>query len=568
MTSTATGSVFSAPAGNAVLAALRENVTTARAVDVERAELVVAWVGERAIDPATMGSATGGPMFDPDEHEGLPVPDEHAGLPVEYAGVPGTEQPMRLAGDGAPLVSDLEFTRLATALGQSNEAALAYVGVVVELAYRLPQLWERVRAEQVSIHRARTVTRMSKRLPFAGAAWVDAQVAWTIGSCTVAQIERTVSAAMATFDPDQAAKDEQAALEGRHFDIRLDEAGTTAAPGSGLGVGSVVRVEGGLDLADALDLEAAVSDQARALAGFLPGTSENVRRSIAVGDLARGHTTLPIPETTPGSGAAGNGGGVTGPDGGSTGGEDPAGGTTGGTGTTGPSIEGATGATGGMGRTVMLYLHLPADALNDHTGAGADGAGNVFGSGIVGRCENTKSPVSKEQIRQWCATAGRILVRPVIDLAGHTDATTYEASPTLRERIILRDGRCRFPYCNRSARSADLDHSVPYDQGGRTSSVNMAALCRRHHRAKTHTGWSYSMITPGVYYWAAPDGVHYLVTPSGTYPIPTAGNRPRNGRGSPRGSGPPESRPDQPHSECVADPPRPNLPGHTDPPPD
>ncbi|SEE91994.1 HNH endonuclease [Ruania alba] len=562
MTSTATGTAFSAPAGNAVLAALRENRTAARAVDIECAELVVAWVGERAIDTATLGALRGGPVFDPDEHAGMPVPDEHAGLP-------GTEQPMRLAGDGAPLVSDLEFTRLATALGQSNEAALAYVGVVVELAYRLPQLWSRVRAGQVSIYRARAVTRMSKRLPFAGAAWVDAQVAWTIGSCTVAQIERTVSAAMATFDPEQAAKDEQAALEGRHFDIRLDEAATTAAPGpgAGLGVGSVVRVEGGLDLADALDLEAAVSDQARVLAGFLPGTSEDVRRSIAVGDLARGHTTLPIP-TTPGSGEGGS-------EGVSGGGAAP-------TTTTGTSVVGAPGATGGMGRTVMLYLHLPADALNDHAEAGTgessgtgEGAGNsgetgpVFGSGVVGRCENTKSPVSKEQIRQWCATAGRILVRPVIDLAGHTDATTYEASPKLREQIILRDGRCRFPYCNRSARSADLDHSVPFDRGGRTSSVNMAALCRRHHRAKTHAGWSYSMITPGVYYWAAPDGAHYLVTPTGTYPIPTAGTSmgARNGRGSPRGGSPPESRHDQPHSKDVAGPPRPDLPGHTDPPP-
>ncbi|SEF00555.1 HNH endonuclease [Ruania alba] len=561
MTSTATGTAFSAPAGNAVLAALRENVTTARAVDVERAELVVAWVGERAIDPATMDTTAGGPVFDPDEHAGLPVPDEHAGLPEtleraglpgEHEGLPGTAQPMRLAGDGAPLVSDLEFTRLATALGQSNEAALAYVGAIVELAYRLPQLWSRVRAGQVSIHRARTVTQMSKRLPFAGAAWVDAQVAWTIGTCTVAQIERTVTAAMVSFDPEQAARDEEAAREGRHFDIRLDEAGTTAAPGLGLGVGSVVRVEGGLDLADALDLEAAVTDQARALAGFLPGTSENVRRSIAIGDLARGHTTLPIPDSGEGGSerVASSGAGATT--------------------TTGTSIVGATGVTGGMGRTVMLYLHLPADALNDETIAGADDIGSVFGSGIVGRCENTKSPVSKEQIRHWCATAGRILVRPVIDLAGHTDATTYEASPTLREQIILRDGRCRFPYCHRSARSADQDHSVPFDRGGRTSSANMAALCRRHHRAKTHTGWSYSMITPGVYYWAAPDGVQYLVTPAGTYPIPTAGTSvgARNGRSSPRGGSPPESRHDQPRSETVTDPPRPNPPGHTDPPPD
>ncbi|WP_425441219.1 HNH endonuclease [Ruania alba] len=241
----------------------------------------------------------------------------------------------------------------------------------------------------------------------------------------------------------------------------------------------------------------------------------------------------------------------------------------------------------------MLYLHLPADALNDHAEAGTgessgtgEGAGNSgetgpeFGCGVVGRCENTRSPVSKEQIRHWCGTAGRILVRPVIDLAGFTSASTYEASPTLREQVILRDGRCRFPYCNRSARSADQDHSVPFDQGGRTSSVNMAALCRRHHRAKTHAGWSYSMITPGVYYWAAPDGVLYLVTPTGTYPIPSAGSARQPGssppgghRHPPHGAAEPPGDPGDPGglgdagrhagNSTHSDPP-----GHTDPPPD
>ncbi|SEE07410.1 HNH endonuclease [Ruania alba] len=261
---------------------------------------------------------------------------------------------------------------------------------------------------------------------------------------------------------------------------------------------------------------------------------------------------------------------------------------------TGPtSPTGTPGGAGGMGRTVMLYLHLPADALNDHAEAGTgessgtgEGAGNSgetgpeFGCGVVGRCENTRSPVSKEQIRHWCGTAGRILVRPVIDLAGFTSASTYEASPTLREQVILRDGRCRFPYCNRSARSADQDHSVPFDQGGRTSSVNMAALCRRHHRAKTHAGWSYSMITPGVYYWAAPDGVLYLVTPTGTYPIPSAGSARQPGssppgghRHPPHGAAEPPGDPGDPGglgdagrhagNSTHSDPP-----GHTDPPPD
>ncbi|UFU05840.1 HNH endonuclease [Ruania halotolerans] len=524
MTSTASGLVFSASAEGTVLAAVRQNRTAARAVEVERAELVVEWVREGAIAPEKLSSGAG--VFDPEEHPGLPGNEfSSAGSSsseFSSTGLPGTAVPMRLAGEGAPLVSDLGFTRLAAALGQSNEAALYYVGSVVELAFRLPVLWGRVRAGQISLHRARAVTRLTKKLPFAGAGWVDAQVAWTIGTCSISQIERTVAAAMESFDPAQAEADRLAALEGRRFDIHLDEVATPGVAGSG----AIVQVDGGLDIADALDLDAAVRERARALAGLLPGTSENVRRSLAVGDLAREQDTLPL-TTTDTSAGAGDGAGDSS-------------GTGDGHDTDTSADTGAGSATktltrdvadtdsgpgrGATGRTVMLYLHLPADALNPGTGQPDDSTNSVFSTGTIGRCENTKSPVTTEQVRTWCQTAGRVIVRPVIDLNAHYSASTYEANPRLREQIILRDGHCRFPYCQRTARAADQDHTIPYDQGGPTSTANLTALCRRHHRAKTHAGWSYLMITPGTYLWTDPDGVQYLVTTTGTYLIPGTGS--------------------------------------------
>ncbi|UFU05040.1 HNH endonuclease [Ruania halotolerans] len=521
MTSTASGSVFSASAGGTVLAAVRQNRMAARAVDVECAELVVEWVRKQVIDPGNPASGT--PVFDPEVD----------------AGLPGTEQPMRLAGPGAPLVSDLGFTRLAAALGQSNEAALYYVGSIVELAYRLPVLWGRVRAGQISIHRARAVARLTKKLPAAGAGWVDAQVAWTIGTCSISQIERTVAAAMDRYDPAQAEADRLAALEGRRFDVHLDEVATPGVAGSG----AIVHVDGALEVADALDLDAAVRDRARALATLLPGTSEDVRRSIAVGDLARGQDTLPLTTTdTSATGAAGPGTG----DGDDT---DTSADTGAGSATktltrdvadtdSGPGR-------GATGRTVMLYLHLPAHALNPGTGERRDyAAGSVFSTGAIGRCENTKSPVTTEQVRSWCQAAGRVIVRPVIDLNAHYSASTYEANPRLREQITLRDSHCRFPYCQRTARAADQDHTIPYDQGGPTSTANLTALCRRHHRAKTHAGWSYLMITPGTYLWTDPDHVQYLVTTTGTYLIPGPGRASDSSEG--KTDRPPGQRPGSP----------------------
>uniref|UniRef100_UPI00135CD1DB hypothetical protein n=1 Tax=Ruania rhizosphaerae TaxID=1840413 RepID=UPI00135CD1DB len=95
MTSTATGSAFSASAERDVLAAVRENRAAARAVEIECAELVVSWVAERAIDP--------------DQHSAgaVDVYDPEVDIEVPGSTVPGTEEPMRLAGAGAPWVSDL-----------------------------------------------------------------------------------------------------------------------------------------------------------------------------------------------------------------------------------------------------------------------------------------------------------------------------------------------------------------------------------------------------------------------------------------------------------------------------
>ncbi|UMG93164.1 hypothetical protein [Nocardioides sp. TF02-7] len=54
-------------------------------------------------------------------------------------------------------------------------------------------------------------------------------------------------------------------------------------------------------------------------------------------------------------------------------------------------------------------------------------------------------------------------------------------------------------------------------------------MCRGHHRAKTHAGWSYERPAPTVYLWTSPSAHHYLVTPAGTralHPADEAGTDP------------------------------------------
>ncbi|HET7072231.1 MAG TPA: hypothetical protein VFI40_15505 [Nocardioides sp.] len=65
----------------------------------------------------------------------------------------------------------------------------------------------------------------------------------------------------------------------------------------------------------------------------------------------------------------------------------------------------------------------------------------------------------------------------------------------------------------------------PRGQDGPTCSCNIAPLCRRHHRLKTHSPWSYLVLDPGTYLWTSPHGYQFLRDPVGT--VDVSQDRPR-----------------------------------------
>ncbi|WP_345262321.1 HNH endonuclease signature motif containing protein [Nocardioides nanhaiensis] len=81
--------------------------------------------------------------------------------------------------------------------------------------------------------------------------------------------------------------------------------------------------------------------------------------------------------------------------------------------------------------------------------------------------------MSAEVIREWCGTAGRITVRPVIDLNGAVHVEQYEVPDRLKQRSRWTDPRCVYPHCNRPADRCDCDHIQPFEQGGATCSCNL-----------------------------------------------------------------------------------------------
>jgi hypothetical protein len=353
------------------------------------------------------------------------------------------ERPAGLAGPGAPEVGEFCVAELAAALRISTDSGRSLLAEAVELAHRLPRTWARVRSGDLAPWRARRIAGSTICLPTEGAAYVDRHVAPFAHRVGIAQLDRLVEEALVRFDPTKAEQRRLAAADDRHVTVYTDQ----------VGYDGTVHVQGDLDLADALDLDQALTDGAARLADLGCTDSLDVRRAHALGELARGtDPALPLP-----------------------------------------------------GREVVLHVHVSDTAVQ-----GRDGT-------HLARVENTRSFVDVDQVRTWCGAPGTtVTVKPVLDLAEHLSSTAYETPDRLAEQAAHVDGSCVFPWCTRPARSADCDHVHEHAAGGATCSCNIARLCRRHHRLKTHTAWHYDVLERGSYLWTSPHGLRFLRDREGT----------------------------------------------------
>jgi len=372
------------------------------------------------------------------------------------------------AGAGAPLVAEFAVAEFAAAVGLTTEAGRRLVGHALELRHRLPRLWVRVQAVELTAWRARRIAEATLSLSPEAAGFVDSHVAAVAHKAGPVQVDRLVAEAIARFTPETADAERAAAADRRHFTVehsRVSFEGTSF-------------VHGELDLSDALDLEAAVARGAAVLAALGSTDSLDVRRALAAGDLARRQLALDL----------GTGESASAPR------TEPA---------PGPRPSPAAPA-----RQVVLFVHLSEAA--------------VFDDGVeaeIARIENTGAIVTADTVRDWCGRPDtQIVVKPVIDLNDRVDTRAYEVPDRIAERVALGDQTCVFPWCQRPARRCDIDHVVPHPRGP-TATDNLAALCRRHHRLKTLGGWTYTMLAPGEYLWRSPHGFHFLRDHTGTVDV-------------------------------------------------
>jgi hypothetical protein len=95
--------------------------------------------------------------------------------------------------------------------------------------------------------------------------------------------------------------------------------------------------------------------------------------------------------------------------------------------------------------------------------------------------------IDAEHVRQLAETSTRLTVEcPPVSAA---EAVRYQPSAALQRWIRCRDLTCRFPGCDRPARSADIDHTIPFNHtnpaaGGLTVPWDLACYCREQHRQR------------------------------------------------------------------------------------
>ncbi|GAB3252324.1 HNH endonuclease signature motif containing protein [Alteromonas gracilis] len=403
------------------------------------------------------------------------------------------ERLLQVAGEGAPEVCEFAIIELAARLGWSVDAASTLAAQAVELIHRLPHVWALTVEGVIPPRLAQQIADRTIIVTASVAARADRWLVADPRGLGIKQVEATLDTLQLHEDPDRIVGLEESLLADRHVTMMPDKRTPSA-----------VRVEMLLEPDDARAFDHAVSDVAATLKALGDEDDLQIRRAKAVGVLASPQAALDLLD------------------------------------------RGLAPTRRAPGTDLHLHLGL-ADLAK--AADGTPGPVDVEGLGVV----------STDLIRRWLdASDLRVNVRPVLHLPGSheltdgpqfgtwpaersdvltgcsatltqaavaaalasssaalgwTPADCHDPPPAMREVVILRDAECAFPHCHRSSRHADIDHIEPWgnpDEGGppgQTHPDNLAPLCRRHHRFKTHTDWTYRRAPDGSFTWTSPTGL-------------------------------------------------------------
>jgi hypothetical protein len=416
---------------------------------------------------------------------------ELARRPVYEGGT--LERPATDRGEAADLVA----AEVGAACRWSRMMAQHRVRLAIDLAERLPATLAALAAGTIDLGRARAVAEATLLLDRPAAAAVEGRVLDGAADQTVSQLKVALRRAVIAVDPLAAAARHEAAVAARRVEVRPLDDGVAelAAP---------LRA----DHAQAAyqRLTEIAKDALRACRESASDSCSDHDSTLEFGAVNGGEATLDalradalvwlvLGEPMPGLGAP----------------PDPAG-------ARGASADAPTrdvehtsadgcGHCGGRRRAPLVQIVVPVGTLLGVT----DEPGHLAGYG----------PIPAPLARQLSADERwrRILTDPVTGAPLASESRSYEPPAGTANFVRARDGSCRFPGCRQPASRNDLDHVRPWPHGP-TSTGNLCALCRFHHRLKTHHGWRLGLDPhTAEATWTSPLGRRRTTMPDGLPPV-------------------------------------------------
>jgi hypothetical protein len=110
----------------------------------------------------------------------------------------------------------------------------------------------------------------------------------------------------------------------------------------------------------------------------------------------------------------------------------------------------------------------------------------------------------------------RVLTDPATGIALNYARTKYRPPAELDQLIRTTHSECVFPLDCTPSSTAELDHTIAWDDDGTTNVSNLSPLCTSHHKVKHHTAWTITQHPngTGVITWTSPAGFEYVVEPT------------------------------------------------------
>jgi hypothetical protein len=401
----------------------------------------------------------------------------------------------RLGNEGTPMIRAGVAPAFGAALGVSTGSGMRLLSNALDIKYRFPLIHAQVEELRVQLWKARQVAELTWNLSVEACAFIDSELASRAQGFGMVTLERKIAIAIAKFHPELLPDAEDVAKAG--WDVKLDH----PQPGGPAATASTSDIRATGDTLGFTRFYELVRTVATAMGKLGDTDTFEQRKSKAIGIIADPDELLALLERAENAP------------------EDPEVDST--------SEESATKArprpksarvAGSLRKPGRINLNLNLNAADLAALDAETGEHHV-----VGEVEKL-GPITLAKIREWLTTSGAtitpVINRP-IDL-NRTEARDLHDPPGwMREQVILRDKHCVFPWCERDARSCDLDHIEPYDHGdehtrpppGQTRADGLAPVCRTHHLCKTFYGWSYRRLPDGSYRWKDPHGHIYIVDP-------------------------------------------------------